>query len=91
MSADIQPTGQPFSPLVGQILTAQAEFTRQVTDSLVDSLTKDRDRAEATIAAIRAGVEALFDGPWVPTPEAILAALYPSVEVVAQYRKDGAA
>lgn len=91
MSTEIQPTGQqPLSPFVAQLLTAQAAFTQQVTDAAFDGLTEDLARVRATLAAVRDGVIAQIDGDVMPTPRAIERALWPTDEVVAQYRKDGA-
>lgn len=85
-TTDVEPTGQPFSPLVAQILTAQQEMAQFATNAVIDGLTEDVARAHATLAAIRHGIEALTAGPWTPTPEAILAALYPTADVIADYR-----
>lgn len=89
MSTDVEPTGQPFSPFVAQILTAQAAYTQQVTNAALDGLAEDLARVRATLAAVREGVVSLIDGDVMPTPRAIERALWPPAEVVAQYRKEG--
>lgn len=75
-------------PLVAQILTANAAHTAAVTNSVIDSLTAQRDTAEATLAAVRARVDALNDGPYAPSERAIRHALWPLPEEVDQYRTD---
>jgi hypothetical protein len=83
-------TEQPFSPFVGQILAASAALTADTTNRLIDSLTAQLAQKEAELAAVRGSVAGLLNDPWTPTTSAIRAALYPSAEVVAQYRRDGA-
>lgn len=78
--------GAPFSPLVAQILTAQAAFTADVTDRLVDSLTTENAELRARAAAIEDAVLSLLNAPYLPQPDVIRRALFPSAEVVDAYR-----
>lgn len=78
---------EPFSPFVAAILTAQADLTAATTNALVASLTERAEAAEAELAAIRADVTALLTGRYVPNPNAIHEALYPSPERVAAFRR----
>lgn len=82
-----KPPEVPFSPLIADILTAQSEFTRQITDSVVDGLTEDLARTRATLAAVRRGVVSLIDGDVMPTPRAIEGALWPSEALIAEFRR----
>lgn len=87
---DIQPTeeGAPFSPLVGAILTQMFTDSSAVTSTLIDSLTEQLNDALATIDAIRADVDELLCGPYMPTSEYLRRALWPTAENRAQYRRD---
>lgn len=90
MTTDVEPTRQPFSPLVAQIITAQHQMYRDTSSRLIDSLTAQLADAHAHADAVTDGIERLLAGDFMPTPAALRRALYPSAEVVAQYRKDDA-
>jgi endonuclease III len=75
---------QPFSPLVAQILTAQADMTHAAVNTVIDNLNEDVIRLRATLAEVRDGVVALIDGDVMPTPRAIERALWPEPEAVAE-------
>lgn len=79
-----------ISPLVAQLMTASMSQTAATTNAVIDSLTEQRDRAEAELAAIRADVESLLTGPYMPMPDAIWRALNPSDERIAVQREAGA-
>lgn len=78
---------QPFSPLVAQILTAQAQFSSQVSGNLIDSLMAQVADLNAELDAVRSRVMGLICGDFMPTPMAIQKALYPSKETVARFRE----
>jgi hypothetical protein len=77
----------PISSLVAQLLEANMTQTHAVTNAVIDNLTRNRDEANATLAAIRAGVFRLLSGPYMPTSEAIREALWPSADMVNAHRK----
>lgn len=87
MTTDNQPTGQPFSPFVADILTAQAEMTQAATNAVIDGMEQDVIRLRATLAAVRDGVVALIDGDVMPTPRAIERALWPEPEEIAERQR----
>ena len=72
-----------ISPLVADVLTSMLTQTQQATESVIDDLTSDLDRARAVIGLIREDIYALLDGPYMPTPGAIADCLYPAPERVA--------
>jgi hypothetical protein len=78
----------PISPLVANILTANAAFTADVTTRVIEDLRERASESEARVDVIRDAVEHLLSGPYTPSPAAIRNALYPSAEVVAAYRVD---
>jgi hypothetical protein len=80
-------TDQPISPLVADLMTASLRQTQQVTSQVIDNLTERAEVAEATLNAVVESITDLLTGPWMPTPDALLSALYPSSELVAVYRK----
>lgn len=71
-----------LDPLIASLMEASMAQTHAVTDSLIDSLTHRAKRAEAQLQIVREVVTALLDGPWMPTPDAIRSALWPSRETV---------
>ncbi|MEU8157990.1 hypothetical protein AB0B94_30425 [Micromonospora sp. NPDC048986] len=79
-------TEQPFSPLVAQILTANASYAAQTSSALIDSLAAEVATLRAQRAAIREGVRQLLDGEYMPTPAAIIRRLYPTATTVDLYR-----
>jgi len=79
---------QPFSPLVAEILTAQRTQTAAVTEQVMANYRRDLAYERARRQAVQNAVLALLAGPWLPHPDAIAAALFPSDELIATYRKD---
>jgi hypothetical protein len=79
----------PFTPFVADVITAMMSQTHATTNSLIDSLTAQLADARADLDAIRFQVEGLLGGPYMPTPDAILRALYPSAELRKHFRRDG--
>jgi uncharacterized coiled-coil protein SlyX len=82
-------TEQPFSPLVADILTAMTSQTAAITNQVIDGLTEQLADSRAEVDAIRERIHELLSGPYLPNPEAIERALYPSPEARARYRRDG--
>lgn len=77
----------PISPLVAQLIEASLAQTFAATDLVVEGLEADLDNALAELAAIREGVLRLLDGRYMPTPAAIERALYPSAELVEDFKR----
>jgi hypothetical protein len=75
----------PFSPFAADIITAQFDLTRQVTDRLIDSLQHQLATERARNDAIIAAITALCSHPYTPNPIYIRAALHPSDEDIAPY------
>lgn len=80
----------PFTPLVADLISSMVAQTHDTTNQLLDSLTEQVTDSQARVDAIRAGVADLLDGPYMPTPDAILRALYPSDVMCERFRRDGA-
>lgn len=80
---------QPISPLVANLVTAMMTASHNTTNALIDGLTEQRDKAEATVDAIREAVIQLLDGPYAPSAAAIERALWPTAEVVDRFRRPG--
>jgi hypothetical protein len=68
--------------LMGKMST-DASFT---TNALLDGYKTDYEKAQATIRAIRAQVEGLCSGPWMPSTAALMDALWPNAEAI-EYHK----
>jgi len=79
----------PISPLMADLMTSMLTATQHTTNLVLDNLNTDLATERARVDAIRAGVLDLMDGPWMPMPDAIRRALYPSAEMIAAYREDG--
>lgn len=79
---------QPFSPLVGAVLTQMIEdsaATSKLLQELNEARILDRD---AELYAIRTGVSRLLDSPYMPTSDAIHEAVfYPDWTLVESYRQ----
>jgi hypothetical protein len=80
-------TNAPISPLVADLMTSMLTDTQRTTERVIDNLTTNLATEKARVAAIRVAVLYLLDGPWMPNPEAIRRALYPSAELVASCRE----
>jgi hypothetical protein len=81
-------TAPLIDPLVIQILEANATALAHTTNALIDGLQAQLDDERATVAAIRDQISMLLDGPWMPTPSAILRALWPSEKTLNRYRNE---
>ncbi len=82
--SDMPPEASDLVIRLMQASRAEADWT---TNTLLDSLTEQLADSHAEVDAIRDRINALFSGPYMPTPDAVLAALYPSPEVRSNYRK----
>ena len=79
---------QPFSPLVADVIGAMIGQSHDVSARLIDSLMGQLADANAIIDTIRGSVSELLDGPYTPSAATIERALYPSPDLVAQFRTD---
>lgn len=70
-----------------QLMGASAEQLAGTTNTLIDNLTAERDELRAETAAMRHGVELLLEGNWMPTPDALRRALWPSADMIDRFRK----
>lgn len=73
---------QLIDPLVAQIITASATATAAATNDVIDHLEYRLHRAEAELAIVRERISDLHAGPWQPSQASVLAALWPSQELV---------
>lgn len=76
-----------LSPLVADVITAQFEMTRQVTDRLVDSLQHQLSEERAVNAAVAWRIRELCSKPWVPNPMDVLNALTPTQELIDRFKE----
>ncbi len=88
MTAQTEAVDQPFTPLVAGIVSSMFEQSRVTTATLIDSLTAQLADRDAELAAIRERINALLGGDYMPTPAAILDALYPTQALIAHYRQE---
>lgn len=79
-------SSQPFSPLVADILTNMATTSANTTNTIIQDLTSRAETAEATIAIIRGHIGKLLGGPWMPNPDTIRGALWPTPEEIDMFR-----
>lgn len=89
-----EPSGETMpveaAELMGALIERNAHDLHFVTDQLMEGYKEERDEARAELSAIREGITSLFDGPWMPSPDAIRMALWPSTNHVNRYRKGDA-
>jgi hypothetical protein len=78
---------RPISPLVAAIIEQSSRDLAFTTNSLIDSLTQQRDELEVELTLIREKVLALIGGDFMPTAHAIDGALHPSQGAI-EYRLD---
>jgi hypothetical protein len=79
-----------ISPLVADIMQASLKMTHDVNDRLIASLQAQVAELRAREKAVEHGVTKLLSGPWMPTPDALIAALYPSAEYVKAFYDEDA-
>lgn len=68
--------------LAAMLIRSSMESTHQLTDDLMRSYRRDAIRAEARLQAARGAVVTLLSGPWLPSADAIIRAMYPSEDAV---------
>lgn len=73
--------------LIADLITASFAMTRDTGDRLIASLQAQVDDGHATIDAIRDRISGLLSGPYQPTADAIMSALWPSDTVLDEYRR----
>lgn len=81
--ADVDPAA---AELVVRIMQKNAADAAWTTNQLLDAYKDRAERAEATLGLIRANIQALLAGPYMPTSHAIEAALWPDNEQVQDWR-----
>jgi hypothetical protein len=74
--------------LIATLTQASLTETFATSDRVVESLTLQRDEAVATVAAVRSRVCELLAGDYMPTPFAIERALWPSLAVVDEFKRE---
>jgi hypothetical protein len=89
-----EPSGETMPREAVELLAAlverNAHDAHYVTDQLMTGYKNQAEEAQAELAAIRDGILSLLDGPWMPTPDAIRMALWPSAANITRYQKTGA-
>lgn len=81
--ADVDPAAMELIVRIVQQNAADAAWTGNQLLEFYRNRTKE---VEATLELIRARIGALLDGPYMPTPRAIEAALWPSSDHVHDWR-----
>lgn len=76
-----------IDPLVVQILQQQSADLAYTTNALVEGLQHSSDMYSATVDAIRDRIQSLLEGPYMPSPAALLIALYPSEAAINRYMR----
>lgn len=74
--------------LVVQLMQQSQRDAAFTSNVLIDSLTRETRKQEATLLLIREDMAMLLHGPYMPSAAAIEAALYPSRERVAALAED---
>lgn len=76
-----------IDPFVVQLLEANSDALAYTTNKLLDAYKEQAETNQATLDAIRSHIDSLLSGPWMPTPDTLLRALWPTKELVDKYRK----
>ena len=75
------------SGLMARLVQANYNDYANTAQMLIESLQKQKDDLSAELSAIRHRVNYLFSGDFMPTQEAIIRAMYPSVEMIQVFKK----
>ncbi len=77
---DLTEVDNDATALIINIMQQNAKDAAYTTNALLEGYKRDYERAEATVQAIRRAILNLFDGPYAPSQNSIIAALYPDVD-----------
>lgn len=69
------------------LMGASAEGLAHTTNTLLDNLTAERDELRAELSAIREVIDGMLSGPYMPTPDAIRLALWPSAHTINKFKR----
>jgi len=83
-----QTATEPPSDLLAMLVQANYNAYAANSQALIDSLMGQVADLQAKLDAIRDGVGAALDGPYMPVPARLLSLLWPSDETVARYRQE---
>jgi len=75
--------------LIAQLIQANYNQYAASSQSLIDTYEEQARRLQATLNAVRDGVEHLFSGDFMPTPHAVMKALYPPKHIVDVFMDEG--
>ena len=75
------------SALVVALMAQSQRDYAYTSGAVIESLQRDLNEARATLAAIRTEADVLLSGNWMPTPDAIREALWPSDKIIDEYRR----
>lgn len=70
-----------------QLMGASSEGLAKTTNTLLDNLTAQRDELQAEVNAIRDTIQRMYEQPFMPNPEYVIRALWPSADTINHYRK----
>jgi len=76
---------QPITPLMANIVTKMFEDSAATTDRLIDNLNAQLDSTQAELNLIRSAILKLCSEKYMPNPEYIKDALYPTVGEIREY------
>jgi hypothetical protein len=76
--------------LIANLLSASLEQTHNVTNRVIENLESEVIYQKALVKVIRHRIESLLNGNYMPTPNAIIDALYPGEYVIDKFKADSA-
>lgn len=71
-----------MSTFVADVLGASIAQTQGVTNALIDSLTYDAARGQATLVLVREAIAEIASRPYIVNPQQYLYAMWPSEEAI---------
>lgn len=74
--------------LLAQLMGASHAMTTSTMDSLIHNLSYGDRLKQAALSLIRRNVRELFDGPHLPNPDYVIAALHPSAQAIEEWLTD---
>jgi hypothetical protein len=86
MSTDLPEMDRGALELMAQLVERNADSLNHTTNTIIDNLTEDNANLKAELHAVRWKIQNLLKGQYMPTPNAIMDALYPGKYLIDKFK-----